>query len=346
MPQTLHLDAANPADIQRAADLLRAGFLVAFATETVYGLGANALSATAVARIFAAKQRPSWDPLIVNLAAVAQLPTIAEIPAELRPRILQLAEAFWPGPLTLLLPRKPNIPGVVTAGRELVGVRIPAHPAARALLEAAAIPVAAPSANRFGHTSPTSAAHVFADLDTRIDAVLDAGTTAIGLESTVLDPTQTPMVLYRPGAISALQLTEATGVEVHTYVPPESVAAPRFMPSPGVGIRHYAPTARLILTGPTFWDLGDKTREQAARHRPDPLPAVGVLLPTGWPLSDSAITFDWGSFDAPEELARNLFAGLRSLDEQNVKVVLVPLPPPGGLHDAIRDRLQKAARPQ
>jgi L-threonylcarbamoyladenylate synthase len=340
LPRTLHLDAANPADLHRAADLLRAGRLVAFATETVYGLGANALSPEAVAAIFAAKQRPAWDPLIVHLAAAAQLPTIVEIPAALRPRILQLAQSFWPGPLTLLLPRKPKIPDAVTAGRELVGVRIPAHPAAQALLTAANIPIAAPSANTFGHTSPTTAEHVLADLDGRIDAVFDAGPTAIGLESTVLDPTQTPMVLYRPGAITAAQLTAATGVAVHTFVPEPQIASPESLPSPGVGIRHYAPRAQLLLTEPTPAAL------DSALQLAPPDSRIAVLLPTGWTLTTNKpqVVYPWGNWDDPEQLAARLFAGLRLLDDQGATLIFAPLPPPGGLHDAIRDRLQKAAR--
>ena len=203
MPHTLHLDATLPADIARAAELVQQGRLVAFATETVYGLGANALSATAVAAIFAAKQRPAWDPLIVHVASIHQLAEITAIPPTLTSRIALLASAFWPGPLTLLLPRKTSIPDAVTAGRELVAVRIPSHPAAQALLEAAGLPIAAPSANLFGHTSPTTAAHVLADLNSRIDAVLDAGPTTVGLESPVLDPTQPPMVLAAWKAYSA-----------------------------------------------------------------------------------------------------------------------------------------------
>ena len=171
MPETFRLQAAEPADVERAAELLRAGRLVAFATETVYGLGADALSVTAVAGIFAAKQRPAWDPLIVHIASVDEIDRIALIPGELRSRVEQLATAFWPGPLTMLLPKAAAVPEAVTAGRPLVGVRVPAHPAAQALLRMAATPIAAPSANRFGHTSPTTADHVLADLGGRIDDV-------------------------------------------------------------------------------------------------------------------------------------------------------------------------------
>ena len=250
MSHALHLDASNPADLSRAVNMLRAGRLVAFATETVYGLGANALSPEAVAGIFAAKQRPSWDPLIVHLASAEQLSSVAQVPAELAQRIAALAKAFWPGPLTLLLPRSAAVPDAVTAGRKLVGVRVPAHPAAHALLAAVGLPIAAPSANLFGHTSPTTAAHVLADLEGRIDAVLDAGPTYIGLESSVVDPTQTPMVLYRPGAVTAEQLTAVTGVAVEVFLPNPAAAQsdhPASMPSPGVGIRHYAPRARMAL---------------------------------------------------------------------------------------------------
>jgi L-threonylcarbamoyladenylate synthase len=336
MPPTLHLDSSDPADLSRAAMLLRDGGLVAFATETVYGLGANALSAEAVAGIFAAKKRPSWDPLIVHLASTEQLTMVAEVPAELSERVAALVDAFWPGPLTLLLPRSSAVPDAVTAGRELVGVRIPAHPAARALLAAAGVPVAAPSANLFGHTSPTTAAHVLADLDGRIDAVLDAGPTSIGVESTVLDPTQTPMVLYRPGAVTAEHLTAVTGVAVEVFVA-VSEAQPASMPSPGVGIRHYAPRARLMLVDGAPEALQAAIDGQAA--------SVGVLLPQGWLADGEVVVENWGSWDDPEALAAGLFAGLRALDDSGVSVIVCPLPDAGGIRDAIRDRLQKAARP-
>jgi len=341
MSATLHLDFSDPTDLTQAALLLRDGGLVAFATETVYGLGANALSAEAVASIFVAKHRPSWDPLIVHLASVEQLSQVAEVPAKLAERVAALAGAFWPGPLTLLLPRNSAVPDAVTAGRELVGVRVPSHPAARALLAAAGVPVAAPSANLFGHTSPTTAAHVLADLDGRIDAVLDAGPTSIGVESTVLDPTQTPMVLYRPGAVTAEQLTAVTGVAVEVFLP-TTEARPASMPSPGVGIRHYAPRARLVLVEGSLTTLHTALAEaEAADHGGK----IGVLLPEGWTLNADAEIRRWGRWNDPEALAAGLFAGLRALDDSGVSVILCPLPEAGGIRDAIRDRLQKAARP-
>jgi L-threonylcarbamoyladenylate synthase len=343
---TLHLHASNSADVARAAELLRAGRLVAFATETVYGLGANALNPQAVAAIFGAKQRPAWDPLIVHLASADQLPLITTIPPHLTSRISHLTSAFWPGPLTLLLPRSASIPDAVTAGRSLVGVRIPEHPAAHALLQAAGLPIAAPSANLFGHTSPTTAQHVFADLDGRIDAVLDAGPTRIGLESTVLDPTQTPMVIYRPGAITAAQLTAATGAAVRVFEPSaQPTPEPQSQPSPGVGIRHYAPHGRLVLVDPQTEDDLEHSLLRSNQLELEAGKQVGLMLPDGWAALPSSQIFAWGSWADPAALAHNLFTGLRDLDQRGIDVILCPIPPPGGLYDAIRDRLLKAAMP-
>src|ERR1700734_3017565 len=191
--------------LERAAEILRGGGLVALPTETVYGLGANALDRAAVERIFAAKSRPAWDPIIVHIASEAMLEgLVEEVPAAAR----RLMQHFWPGPLTLLLRRTSAVPDAVTAGRPLVGVRMPAHPVVLEVIRMAGVPVAAPSANSFGHISPTTAEHVLEDLDGRIDAVLDAGPTIHGVESTVLDPCRNPMVIYRPGAVTAVQIRD------------------------------------------------------------------------------------------------------------------------------------------
>src|ERR1700744_2282300 len=218
MLETFRLQADDPSDVDRAAELLRGGRLVAFATETVYGLGANALSAEAVVGVFAAKQRPAWDPLLVHGAGVDEIDRLALISGDLRQRVERLTAAFWPGPLTMLLPKSAAVPDAVTAGRPLVGVRIPAHPAAQTLLRATGLPIAAPSANRFGHTSPTTADHVLADLGGRIDAVLDAGPTQVGIESTVVDVTRTPIVQYRPGVVTPQQIEAVCGVSVEAYL--------------------------------------------------------------------------------------------------------------------------------
>jgi L-threonylcarbamoyladenylate synthase len=335
--QTERLDATAPASISRAATILRSGGTVAFPTETVYGLGANALSTEAVARIFKAKDRPSWDPLIVHISDRTMLDLVAEISPESRPRIEALIANFWPGPLTLLLPRTKNIPDTVTAGRPLVGVRMPAHPIAAELIRESGIPIAAPSANRFGRTSPTTAAHVLHDLEHRIDAILDGGPTSVGVESTVLDPTQTPLVIYRPGAVTA-QMIEPIAGPTRLYQPDPITASPDSLPSPGVGIRHYAPRARLVLTSRKSELL------QEARRLVETGERVGVMLPTGWPAPLKTSTFAWGALASPDTLAQNLFAGLRALDAGNVTVILCPLPEPVGVGLAIHDRLKKAAR--
>jgi L-threonylcarbamoyladenylate synthase len=327
---------ATQQDIAQAAQILRNGGTVAFPTETVYGLGANALDADAVAGIFLAKDRPHWDPLIVHVSDRAMLERVAIV----TPQAERLIEAFWPGPLTLLLERTAQIPGAVTANRPLVGVRMPAHPIALALIAAAGTPIAAPSANRFGRISPTTAAHVLEDLDHRIDAVLDGGPTSVGVESTVLDPNQSPMVLYRPGAITPAMLEPIAG-PVTLYRPPteaEAAAEPQSLPSPGVGIRHYAPRARLILVA-SQTELNDRITQLATTED-----RIGVMLPQGWTVPNQAETFLWSDFDDPAGLAQNLFAGLRELDRRNVAVILCPLPAPAGVGLAIRDRLQKAAR--
>ena len=244
--------------LERAAAILRGGGLVALPTETVYGLGANALDAAAVGRIFEAKERPAWDPVIVHVAGpdggAAMLDgLVKEVPDAAR----KLMAAFWPGPLTLLLPRTAAVPDAVTAGRPLVGVRMPAHPVALELIRRAGVPVAAPSANLFGRISPTTAAHVLADLDGRIDAVVDAGPTEHGVESTVLDPNTSPMTIYRPGAVTSNQIQEIAGAVENYRESGAPQARPReALPSPGVGLRHYAPKARLVLVGAALDRLG------------------------------------------------------------------------------------------
>lgn len=324
--------------LERAAGILRGGGLVALPTETVYGLGADALDAAAVGRIFAAKQRPAWDPVIVHIADEAMLKGLVEaVPEAAR----KLMKAYWPGPLTLLLPRTVAVPDAVTAGRPLVGVRMPAHPVALEVIRRAGVPVAAPSANTFGHISPTTAAHVLADLDGRIDAVVDAGPTDHGVESTVLDPCQTPMVIYRPGAVTALQIQETAGaVEIYREESALQARPRAALPSPGLGLRHYAPRARLVLIESELTELAARLAEAAVRL---PGERIGVMLPAEVAApSGVAAVFAWGRWAAPEELAHRLFAGLRALDDEGCTAILCPLPPAEGIGAAIRDRLVKA----
>jgi L-threonylcarbamoyladenylate synthase len=357
--QRLRVDIAdmNAPESQRAMDetaaILRRGGTVALPTETVYGLGANALDAAAVAAIFVAKERPGWDPLIVHVADEAMLAGVVdEIPEAAR----KLMAAFWPGPLTLLLPRSVRVPDAVTAGRPLVGVRMPGHPVALEVIRRAGVPVAAPSANRFGHTSPTTAEHVLDDLDGRIDAVLDAGPTAFGVESTVLDVSVSPMIVYRPGAVSLEQIREVAGAAEMFEDSGEMSEQPReALPSPGVGLRHYAPRARLILVeapqGRRKIDLASKLYDKVLAYSHQ---RVGVMLPFGLPGEHSeqktrrdfegfAEIFWWGRWGDHAELARRLFAGLRQLDAAGCTVILCPVPPEQGIGMAIRDRLRKAA---
>jgi L-threonylcarbamoyladenylate synthase len=341
--ERLKVDAENlgtheaRAALERAAEILRGGGLVALPTETVYGLGANALEREAVERIFEAKLRPAWDPVIVHVASQAMLEgLVEEVPEAAR----RLMEKFWPGPLTLLLKRTSAVPDAVTAGRLLVGVRMPAHPVALELIRRAGVPVAAPSANRFGHVSPTTAEHVLDDLNGGIDAIVDAGPTMRGVESTVLDPIT--MTIYRPGAVTAEQIAEIVGpVETFRSGPLRESPA-EGLPSPGVGIKHYAPRARLVLVEAREKELGARLAKAARAERGEKL---GVMLPGGIaaaPEIAATEIYAWGRWDEPETLARELYAGLRALDAAGCTVILCPLPLAEGIGAAIRDRLEKA----
>jgi L-threonylcarbamoyladenylate synthase len=335
---------ASRASLKRAAEILRGGGTVALPTETVYGLGANALDVLAIAKVFAAKQRPSWDPLIVHISDTEML---RQVVARAPQSAAKLIAAFWPGPLTLLLPKGDSVPDAVTAGRPRVGVRMPQHPVAQALIREAGVPIAAPSANRFGRTSPTTAEHVAEDLDGRIDAILDSGETIHGLESTVIDVCEDPCIIYRPGVIS-LEEIRAVGVDVVMFreVAAKNAGEPASLPSPGVGLRHYAPRAKLILIdghGEAQIAAFGRALEQAQQNGAVP----GLMLPDAFESAANgsrAIIYYWGKWSDAEELAQRLFAGLRSLDKEGATVIVCPLPTAAGIGMAIRDRLLKAAR--
>ena len=354
-PEDLDCDSSRAA-IETAASILRGGGLVAFPTETVYGLGANALDPEAVEKIFQAKQRPSWDPLIVHISDRDMLSSVVDSVSDGTPltrSATALISAFWPGPLTLLLPRADAIPLIVTAGRPLVGVRMSSHSVAKALIARAGVPIAAPSANRFGRISPTRADHVLEDLDGQIDAVLDAGESAHGLESSVVDASLEPVVLYRPGIISLQEIREVCGLAVEwksTLANNEiREPTPESTPSPGLGIRHYAPRARLILIGGIDSEQPAtlvRAVEEATEHK-----SIGVMLPAHFlpkgisaAALDKTVIFNWGDWHDLATLAHRLFAGLRQLDAAGVDVILCPLPPAEGLGIAIQDRLLKAAK--
>jgi len=338
--RTLTVTPAHPEPhaIADAAACLRGGGLVAFPTETVYGLGASALDRAAVRRLFAAKGRPADDPLIVHVASVQDIaPLIAIRP----PAVEALAARFWPGPLTLVLPRSALVPDEVTAGLDTVAIRVPAHPVAQALLQAAAMPVAAPSANLFSRPSPTRAAHVLEDLDGRIDLVLDGGPTQVGVESTVLDLTGEVPTVLRPGAVTLEMLrTVLPAVRMRGYDSRDS--GPQR--SPGLLTRHYSPRAPLTLyegpSGPALARLAHDAGEARAAGRrvgvlvadDDALPALDVLRPPLGEAGDAAA------------IAARLFAALRELDAAGVDEILARAHPAmEGLGDAIGDRLRRAA---
>ena len=323
----------------QAAHILREGGTVAFPTETVYGLGANALSASAVQKVFVAKQRPIWDPLIVHITSESMLLQVAR---DISTTERLLIDTFWPGPLTLLLDKTGDIPPGVTAGRRKVGVRMPSHPIARALIEEAGVPVAAPSANSFGRISPTTSGHVLEDLDGRIDAVLDGGPTSLGLESTVLDASADPPTVYRHGMISIEDLQcKLANVASWRETKARSSGTPEALPSPGVGLRHYAPRTRLVLVEAE--DLSAALHEALAASSKEP---VGILLPDDFLIKvpASVAIARWGRWSHPDELAQRLFAGLRSLDQLGLSLILCPLPHETGIGAALRDRLQKASK--
>ncbi len=326
--------SATPENIAQAAAIIRRGGLVAFPTETVYGLGANALDADAVAGIFTAKERPSHDPLIVHLSGLDQLPRVARA---VSPVAQTLAEAFWPGPLTLVLPKQPAVPVLVTSGLDTVAVRVPDHPVAQALLQAAGVPIAAPSANRFGHTSPTTAQHVWHDLHDRIDAILDGGPTPIGVESTVLDVSSTPPRILRPGGVTAEMLAAVIG----PVVLPRDFVGDQGLPSPGLLETHYAPRADLIFClGPDAAEAlaAELSAAQTAGRR------VGVLAmdeDANKLTQAGAVVYPLGA--DLSSVARRLYAGMRWLDEQGVDVILCRDSGASGLGLAIRDRLTRAA---
>jgi L-threonylcarbamoyladenylate synthase len=324
-------------EVRRAAELLRRGGLVAFPTETVYGLGADATQDQAVSSIFAAKGRPSDNPLIIHLGHASQLAGwVSEIP----PAARRLAEAFWPGPLTLVLPHRGNISPRVTAGLPTVAVRVPGHPVARALILEAGVPVAAPSANRSGRPSPTEGKHVWEDLAGRIDALLDAGPAGVGVESAVVDVTGETPVLLRPGGVSLEELSRIAGqIEVDPGLAGES-AAPR---SPGMKYRHYAPKGEMWLVPGETKDARERIGRliQEARQKGR---RVGVLTTEENQSFYSAdVVVACGKRSDPASVARALYAALRRFDEERVDLIFAETFPEEGLFHSVMNRLRKAA---
>lgn len=306
----------DPASIAAAARILRAGGLVAFPTETVYGLGADARNADAVRAIFAAKGRPADNPLIVHVADLAGLHAVA---ARVPPLAARLAEQFWPGPLTLVLDACADLPAVTTGNLATVAVRMPQHPVALALLRAAELPVAAPSANRSGRPSPTTAAHVVADLDhDQVGLVLDAGPCPIGIESTVVDARAEPPVILREGAVTREALGQATTARGSTA-------------SPGTRYRHYAPSCPVEIVAD-----GQGPRRAAALARTGL--RVGLVAGEAAPEGVTTLAVTEGAAD----LARQLYDALRAAETGGLDIVLVEAVPETGIGRAVMDRLRRA----
>jgi len=309
----------DPAEIQKAAEIIRNGGLVVFPTETVYGLGANALDAQAVRKIYALKQRPATSPLIVHVASVQQA---RELAADWPDEANRLAREYWPGPLTLVVPKKPIVPDEATAGLPTVGVRMPAHPIALALLTAARVPIAAPSANRFTEVSPTTAEHVRRSLGDRVDYILDGGPCPVGIESTVLSLVESTPILLRPGGVSRQQIEEVIG-PVASRQEPEADKAHR---SPGLHPRHYSPHTRLYLVeNGKVPGVGRGAYVQLAHAPEGPVTEV-ILMPT----------------DAAGYAAR-LYEVLHFLDGRGPDWIAVDTPPDLPEWEAVQDRLRRAA---
>lgn len=325
----------EPATILEAAQIIGRGHLVAFPTETVYGLGGNGLDTAAVQRIFAAKQRPNSDPLILHVSSVNDLTQVAVLDG-LELLVSRLAVRFMPGALTLVLPKQARVPLEVTAGGQSVAVRVPNHAVALALIAASGVPIAAPSANLFSRPSPTSAAAVLEDLSGRIDAVLDGGETRIGVESTVLSLIGAPTLL-RPGGVLLEDLEALIG---EVLLLGEAVLSERVaQPAPGMLLKHYSPKAKLLLVAHGA-DLEQRVRSAARGVRG----RLGLLLPSDsleWLSGVTAERVDLGA--TPAQFATRLFAGMRSLDAAGCDVILTHQLEGIGLGRALNDRLFRAA---
>ncbi len=343
MPDTLteivQVDSTQPEPkvIERAAALLRAGEVVVFPTETVYGLGADALQPTAVQQIFTAKGRPLNDPLIVHIVDRAELTQLTqEIPAV----AWQLTQAFWPGPLTLILPAGPRVPRLVTSGLPTVAVRMPRHPVAQALIRATGSPIAAPSANRFMHVSPTTAQHAYADLSGRVPLILDGGPCEVGVESTILNLCSDVPTVLRPGGISLEEL-QAILPDVRRAQPRQAHDEQAAFTAPGQMAVHYSPLVPMVLfEGPSM--LNAMLHEVQRLHAQSQ--SVGVLIAD----EDISVFQESGARiyalgSTPEQIAAHLFAGLRTLEDAGVQIILCRSFAEQGLGLAIHDRLLKAA---
>ena len=329
---TVNPDNVNPVYIKTAAEKIKDGGLVAFPTETVYGLGADAFNPKAVAKIFEVKKRPLEDPLIVHIAQKEDLYKLAE---DISDMVLRLADEFWPGPLTLVLKKSKNIPDIITAGLDTVAIRVPADKVALAFIKFSETPIAAPSANLFGRPSPTTAQHVLDDLNEKIDIVIDGGRALIGVESTILDLTQNPPVVLRPGGVSMEKLKKVVkGVEIYKQ---DKIL------SPGMYSRHYSPKAKVMLVEGNGKIQVEKVKNLASRLNSQGC-SLGILVKEE--NKDKYDGFNVKPLGPGDDLticAANLFSVLRNFDKEGVDIVIAESVKEEGLGLAIMDRLRKAA---
>jgi L-threonylcarbamoyladenylate synthase len=337
--------------LDHAADVLRSGGLVAFPTETVYGLGANALDKTAVECIYKAKGRPSDNPLIVH---IADTDSVKELTKSIPSAAPVLMESFWPGPLTLIMPRSEKIPDIITAGLETVAIRMPSNPIAAALIRKAGIPIAAPSANSSGRPSPTLAKHVIEDLKDKINVIIDGGPSNVGVESTVLDITVTPPMILRPGGVTLEQLRSVLGdvcsdpATARANPGAQSDASLPPPKSPGMKYKHYSPKAALLLLEGSPEQVAAEVCKRAELYNKEGT-LVGILNTDETAslyepsLYTSCRIISLGSRKHPETLASNLFRCLREFDEKGVEMILAETLDANGIGQAVMNRLMKAA---
>ncbi|MDR1702418.1 MAG: threonylcarbamoyl-AMP synthase [Sporomusaceae bacterium] len=324
-------DNPDLAVLRQAADILRQGGLVAFPTETVYGLGANGLDAQAATKIYQAKGRPSDNPLILHIAEITELERLS---AKISPQTKKLLHQYWPGPLTVVLEKTPLVPDIVTGGLNTVAVRMPDSKTARELIRLAGVPLAAPSANTSGRPSPTNAQAVLDDLNGKIDAIVDAGTSAIGLESTVVDLTGDIPCILRPGGITAEMIAATLGQSQINY-PGEKTAAPK---SPGMKYTHYAPKYPLILAPAPI------LKQKITQYLTEPKKVGAIVSQETAPTLPRAVhTITYGSHTDLPSIAASLYSALRHFDTNPVDLIFAESVPETGIGAAIMNRLRKAA---
>lgn len=330
MTQVITLDTELPQQetIELAASIIQNGGLVAFPTETVYGLGADAMNESAVRKLFKAKGRPADNPLIVHIGSRGMLDLVA---GDITARAHQLIDCFWPGPLTLVLTRRPEVAPAVSAGLSTVAVRMPENKIALELIKSSRTPIAAPSANASGRPSPTTAAHVLEDLDGRIDLILDGGSSSVGIESTVLDVTTDPPLILRPGAITREMLIDRIGRVEH------ATSGEELRRSPGTRHRHYSPRARVVLIDHGSTESIERICKEMLKEGP-----VGFIGHTRVAIDDAAFfLIELGS--TADDYARSIYGTLRDLDHKRLRVIVVEGISEDGKGAAVMDRLRRAA---